>query len=62
MKTRQKTPNQKAQNKESLLSASMDYSLVITSCGRFDLLRRTVASFLKFADNVAPIIVFFPIS
>ena len=28
----------------------MDYSLVITSCGRFDLLRRTVASFLKFAD------------
>ncbi|MCS1410949.1 MAG: hypothetical protein M2R45_04144 [Verrucomicrobia subdivision 3 bacterium] len=29
---------------------SLDYSLVITSCGRFDLLRRTVASFLKFAD------------
>ena len=28
----------------------MNYSLVITSCGRFDLLRRTVASFLKFAD------------
>ncbi len=28
----------------------MEYSLVITSCGRFDLLRRTVASFLKFAD------------
>ena len=28
----------------------MDYSLVITSCGRFDLLRRTIASFLKFAD------------
>ena len=32
----------------------MDYSLVIASCGRFDLLRRTVASFLKFA-NVQPI-------
>ncbi len=28
----------------------MNYSLVITSCGRFDLLRRTVTSFLKFAD------------
>ena len=50
MKTRQKTPNPKAQNKESPLSAPMEYSLVITSCGRFDLLRRTVASFLKFVD------------
>ena len=28
----------------------MDYSLVIASCGRFDLLRRTVTSFLKFVD------------
>ena len=28
----------------------MEYSLVITSCGRFDLLRRTVGSFLKFVD------------
>ena len=28
----------------------MEYSLVITSCGRFDLLRRTIASFLKYAD------------
>ena len=50
MKTRQKTPNQKERNKKSHFPTSMDYSLVITSCGRFDLLRRTVASFLKFAD------------
>ncbi len=28
----------------------MNYSLVITSCGQFDLPRRTVASFLKFMD------------
>ena len=62
MKTRPKPPNLTAQNKKSHFPAAMDYSLVITSCGRFDLLRRTVASFLKFADNLAPIIVFFPIS
>ena len=32
---------------------SRRYTVVLTSCGRFDLLRRTVASFLKFAD-IAP--------
>lgn len=30
-----------------------DYAVVLTSCGRFDLLRRTVASFAEFAD-IAP--------
>lgn len=29
----------------------MEYSVVLTSCGRFDLLRRTVQSFLQFADG-----------
>lgn len=28
----------------------MDYAVVLTSCGRFDLLRRTVASFAEHAD------------
>ena len=28
----------------------IEYAVVLTSCGRFDLLRRTVESFLRFAD------------
>ena len=34
-------------------SGERRYTVVLTSCGRFDLLRRTAASFLKFAD-IAP--------
>ncbi len=30
--------------------ANIEYAVVLTSCGRFDLLRRTVESFLRFAD------------
>ncbi len=29
---------------------NIEYSVVLTSCGRFDLLRQTVESFLRFAD------------